>query len=76
MDEQTGVVSLAGDIALHQDAPVVHAHAMLSTVDGSAWGGHLMFGTVRPTLEVTLTETPVHLLRRVDPESGLPLIQL
>jgi uncharacterized protein len=29
---------------------------------------------VRPTLEVMLTETPAHLRRRFDPDSGLALI--
>jgi hypothetical protein len=34
------------------------------------------FVQVRPTLEVVLTEPPLHLRRRVDPENGLPLIAL
>jgi uncharacterized protein len=29
---------------------------------------------VRPTLEVILTESPAHLRKRLDPESGLALI--
>ena len=41
-----------------------------------AMGGHLMEGHVRPTLEVILTESPRHLQRKFDPESGLALIDL
>ena len=37
-------------------------------------GGHLLEAHVRPTLEVLLTESPAHLRRRHDPESGLSLI--
>jgi uncharacterized protein len=49
---------------------------VLGKRDGSAVGGHLLRTTVRPTLEVILTETPVVLRRRSDPESGLALIDL
>jgi uncharacterized protein len=31
---------------------------------------------VRPTLEVVLVETPAHLRRRLDPATGLALIDL
>ena len=37
-------------------------------------GGHLLEAHVRPTLEVVLTESPRHLRKRKDPESGLALI--
>jgi predicted DNA-binding protein with PD1-like motif len=37
-------------------------------------GGHLLEAHVRPTLEVVLTESPRHLHKRKDPESGLALI--
>ncbi len=36
--------------------------------------GHLLEGHVRLTLEVVLTESPAHLRKRHDPESGLALI--
>ena len=36
-----------------------------------------IFGSahVRPTLEVILTESPTHLRKRLDPDSGLALIK-
>lgn len=75
--EQVEVVSLIGDIALAPDgSPKVHAHAVLGRPDGAALGGHLMEGHVRPTLEVTLVETPEHLRRKHDPQSGLALIRV
>ncbi len=72
--EQVEVVSLAGDVALGEHGPTVHAHAVLGRADGAALGGHLLEGHVRPTLELVLTESPRHLVRRHDPESGLALI--
>jgi predicted DNA-binding protein with PD1-like motif len=74
--EQVEVLSLAGDIAEGTDGTVVHAHAVLGRADGSACGGHLLEGKVRPTLELVLTESPHHLVRVHDPQSGLPLIDL
>jgi predicted DNA-binding protein with PD1-like motif len=74
IDEQVEVLSLVGDIALDQGQPKVHAHLVIGKSDGSAHGGHLIEGHVRPTLEVILTEMPRHLHKRFDPESGLALI--
>jgi predicted DNA-binding protein with PD1-like motif len=73
--EQVEVLALVGDIALDKGKPKVHAHAVLGKRDGSACGGHLLEARVRPTLEVVLTESPVHLVREYDPESGLALIR-
>jgi predicted DNA-binding protein with PD1-like motif len=42
--------------------------------DGSTVGGHLLEGHVWPTLEVVLTESPAHLRKKHDPETGLALI--
>lgn len=72
--EQVEVLSLLGDVALADGAPQVHAHVVVGKRDGTAHGGHLMEGHVRPTLELVVTETPVHLRKRIDPVSGLALI--
>ena len=76
VDEQVEVLVLAGDVALHEGAPTIHAHVVVGKRDGSAHGGHLLEAHVRPTLEVVLIEAPGYLKRRVDPESGLPLIDV
>jgi uncharacterized protein len=74
--EQTEVLSLAGNVALHEGKPKVHAHVVLGKRDGTAHGGHLLKAEVWPTLEVILNETPSHLRRRHDPATGLPLIRV
>jgi predicted DNA-binding protein with PD1-like motif len=57
-------------------APKLHAHAVVAKSDGSAHGGHLLQGIVRPTLEVVLSESPAWLHREVDEATGLPLIRI
>ncbi|MGH2616829.1 MAG: PPC domain-containing DNA-binding protein [Thermomicrobiales bacterium] len=76
IDEQVEVLSLIGNITLDTGNPKVHAHAVLGLADGTTRGGHLLEGHVRPTLELLLTESPIALRRRFDPETGLALIQL
>jgi predicted DNA-binding protein with PD1-like motif len=77
VNEQVEVASFTGDIALgHDGAPAVHVHAVLGLRDGSARAGHPKSGLVRPTLEINLTETPSHLRKRMDQDSGIALIDL
>lgn len=77
VDEQVEVVSLAGNITrLESGEPKVHAHAVVGTREGDARCGHLLSAEVRPTLEVVVEESPGHLRRRHDPETGLALIYL
>jgi uncharacterized protein len=76
ISEQIEVASLLGDVALSPDhKPALHLHAVLGRRDGTAFAGHLLSGHVRPTLEVILTESPAHLQKVYDPESGLALIR-
>ncbi len=75
VDEQVEVLSLMGNIALdEEDQPKVHAHVVLGWSDGSAIGGHIKEAHVWPTLEVLAVEEPRYLKRRIDPETGLALI--
>jgi predicted DNA-binding protein with PD1-like motif len=75
--EQVEVLSLVGDVALgEQGEPKVHAHVVVGKSDGTAHGGHLLEAVVRPTLEAVLVESPQHLRRRHDPETGLALIRV
>jgi predicted DNA-binding protein with PD1-like motif len=76
VNEQAEVVALVGDVALGpDDKPKVHAHVVLGKSDGSALAGHLLDATVRPTLELIITESPAHLRRVHDPTTGLALIR-
>ena len=74
--EQVEVLSLLGVITLDGAKPKLHAHIVVGQADGTARGGHLLEGHVWPTLEVIVEESPRHLQRRTDPETGLALIDL
>ena len=76
VEEQVEVLSLIGDIALNEGEPELHAHVVLGRRDGTTRGGHLLEAHVLPTLEVVLVESPDHLKKRTDEETGLALIDL
>lgn len=76
VNEQVEVLSLIGDVALKDGEPKVHAHVVVGRSDGSTRGGHLVAGHVRPTLEVILVESPAHLRKEIDEETGLALIRI
>jgi predicted DNA-binding protein with PD1-like motif len=75
--EQVEVASLLGDVAEGPDGrAALHIHVVLGRSSGQAMAGHLGEAHVRPTLEVIVTESPAHLRKRHDPESGLALIRM
>jgi predicted DNA-binding protein with PD1-like motif len=75
LHEQMEVLTLSGDITLGVDGqPVVHTHLVLARSDGQSWGGHLIEATVSPTLELYVTTYPESLRKRLDPATGLQLI--
>lgn len=76
IDEQVEVAILVGNFATKDGEAKIHPHIVVTRRDGTAFGGHLLEGHVRPTLEVIVTESPAHLRRETDPDSGLPLLAL
>ena len=76
LQEQVEVLSLVGNIALANGKPKLHAHVVIGKSDGSAHGGHLLTAHVWPTLEVVLIESPQHLRRTYDEQTGLALLTL
>lgn len=77
VSEPSEVLSLLGDVAVGDDGKGgLHLHAVLGLADGSVRGGHFLKGTVRPTLEVIMTETPACLRRKKGGDLGIALIDL
>ena len=72
--EQAEVLSLTGNLALYNNEPFFHVHVALGLRDGSARGGHLFAMTVRPTVELVLTASSRPVRRKIDSETGLPLL--
>jgi predicted DNA-binding protein with PD1-like motif len=74
--EQVEVASLIGDVAQAPSGePALHVHVVVGKHDGSAMAGHLGQGHVPPSLEVIVTESPAHLRKVKDAETGLTLIR-
>jgi hypothetical protein len=71
---QAEVLSLTGNLALNDNEPFFHVRIALGRRDGSARGGHLLAATVRPTVEMVLTAYAKPVRRKIDPETGLPLL--
>ncbi|MFL6790809.1 MAG: PPC domain-containing DNA-binding protein [Bradyrhizobium sp.] len=77
INEQCEVLSAVGDVAIGDDGKSsLHVHIVLGLSDGSTRGGHLLAGTVRPTLEVVLTEAPSTLRRKKRADLGIALIDV
>jgi uncharacterized protein len=74
IDGQHEVIGMSGDIALYQGKPVVHAHMVVGSPDGTARAGHVLDAYVSPTLEVMVTVDPITMKKRFDPETDLTLI--
>ena len=71
---QAEVLSVTGNLALRDNEPFFHVHVALGRRDGSSRGGHLFEMTARPTVELVLNTYPKAVQRKIDPESGLPLL--
>jgi len=61
-------------IAVKDGTPGLHAHVVVGKSDGTAHGGHFLQAKVWPTLEMIVSETPAHLRRVQDDETGLALL--
>jgi predicted DNA-binding protein with PD1-like motif len=72
--QQAEVLALTGNLALRGHAPFFHVHTALGLPDGSTRGGHLVRAHVWPTLEVVLTTWDRPVRRKLDRETGLPLL--
>ena len=73
-DEQVELLSMAGNLFWVECKPTVNAQVVVGLRNGTTRGGHLLKAIVRPTLELTLVESPAHVVRRYDPDLQMSLI--
>jgi predicted DNA-binding protein with PD1-like motif len=74
IEGQVEVLSMIGDIALYNGKPAVHTHMIVGFPDGTTRGGHVLEAHVNPTLEVMVTVDSKAMHKRLDPETGLTVI--
>ena len=76
--EDREVASMTGNIALVENKPFMHAHAVLSASDQglTCVGGHVKEAEVAVTLEVFLTPLTSALERKHDDQIGLKLLNV
>ena len=69
--KQAELVAFSGNIGRKEGKYVVHAHGVLSLEDGQCVGGHFLYASVWPTVEVMLHETEVSVEKALDTETSL-----
>jgi predicted DNA-binding protein with PD1-like motif len=74
INEFAEITSLVGDISSYNNNPVVHAHISMATEDGIVHGGHLFEAFISPTLQLMMTVEPAPLFKKLDPETGILII--
>lgn len=74
LDEVLEIVSLHGNIALKDGAPIVHAHGVLSDAELKTYGGHIKEMIVGGTCELFLQSFDESWERMHDEDTGLSLI--
>ncbi|HVP36036.1 MAG TPA: PPC domain-containing DNA-binding protein [Terriglobales bacterium] len=70
------LTSMIGDVALSGDKIIVHAHVTLAGMDFRAVAGHLNKATVTATTEIVFNPIEGKLSKKIDPISGLNLMDL
>lgn len=70
------VTSLAGNVALFEGRPLLHAHITLSDDDMHAFGGHLVEAKVSATLEILFNKMDSGKTKLYNEEIGLKLFDL
>ena len=77
LTEGMEIMSFVGNLSRsEEDEPRLHAHVVIGKRDGTVHGGHFFQGHVWPTMEMIMTVMEERLIRKVDEETGIPLIDL
>ena len=70
------LVSLSGYIAEVDSKPFLHLHAVVSSMNNKASGGHLHHAIIGATAEIIIRQFDHSLSRELDQETGLNLLEL
>ncbi len=70
------IAALTGNVTQFEDDIRLHCHAVISDRNCNTCGGHLTAGVVGVTCEITVVSYADPLMRSMDPECALPLLDL
>ncbi len=68
--------SLTGSISYSEGKPFIHAHVVAAGPDAKAFFGHLFSATISATGEFFIIPSDSKIERKLDPETGLNLLDL
>lgn len=74
--ESMELVSLLGNMARLEGAPVVHCHVVLADREMRSFGGHLFEATATVTVEIFMRVFEGEVSRRFDPDFGANLLAI
>jgi len=70
------ICSLVGNIAWADNEPVLHIHTVISNERFTTYSGHLFASYVAATVEIAIIPGEKKILRQLEPDTGLKLLQL
>ncbi len=70
------IVAGVGNVATHEEKPMIHLHITIADDEFHAYGGHVRKLIVGATCELTLYTSEVRIERKFDEETGLNLLEL
>ena len=77
VEKDLEVVSCIGNISIHDNDVIIHAHMVAADENGTCYGGHLLQGCeVSVTIELAIFEFEKIIKRSKDPSTGLNLMNL
>lgn len=65
------LISLTGNICMHEDDYALHLHAILGDREKKAIGGHFIKGIISITGEIILLKSDIRIQRKIDENTGL-----
>ena len=73
-EEGMEILSVSGNAAWFEGAPIVHSHGVFSKKNYETFGGHIVKLIISLTGEVTIDWLPKKIAKKPDDETGLKLL--
>lgn len=71
LEKQLEITSLVGNVTIADEGLFVHVHVTLSDEDMNVYGGHLFRALANPFVEISIAESSVERVKKLDEKIGL-----